>query len=66
MWLGPARRMTTVAKLVATTRALMPMETEQEVVEWARWQDPCGVPFGELEPYLLRHWREVRRHRSAA
>jgi hypothetical protein len=66
LWLGPERRMSTVQKILDMTRALMAMDTEEEVTEWARWQDPCGVPFGELEPYLLRQWREVRKHKKAA
>jgi len=66
LWLGPERRMSTVQKMIDTTRALIEMDTEQEVTEWARWQDPCGVPFGELEPYLFSYWREVRKHKKAA
>jgi hypothetical protein len=66
LWLGPERRMSTVQKMIDTARALIELETEQEVTEWARWQDPCGVPFGELEPYLLSYWREVRKHKKAA
>jgi len=65
-WLGPERRMSTVQKMIDTARALVKMDTEQEVSEWARWQDPCGVPFGELEPYLLRYWRMVQKHKKAA
>ena len=64
-WLGPERRSATIAKMIATARALIELKTEQEVAEWARWQDPCGVPFGELEPYLVNYWREVRRHKAA-